>query len=192
VKNVIVYGVIFLLAFAMVTGALVFLNSKYKNIFAFDFSPETRQGKKENNKLAVADSLKADSKVVQDSVAIAKDSTAISQDSTKKVQNEKKNEFSESKLNTNKLAEKQEITDNPMLPKTNNRNTAKKDSVYQAWLKETVKLYEAMDSKIVAKVILGYSDNIARDLILRMRKKKAAEVLSEFKPEVVTRLINVN
>jgi len=34
VKNLIIYGVIFLLAFALVTGALFFLNSQYKNIFA--------------------------------------------------------------------------------------------------------------------------------------------------------------
>jgi flagellar motility protein MotE (MotC chaperone) len=69
---------------------------------------------------------------------------------------------------------------------------AKKDSIYQDWLKQTIKLYENMDTKKVAKIIQGYSDNIARDLILKMKKKKAAEILAEFKPEYVVRIISQN
>lgn len=191
-KNVIVYGVIFLFAFALVTGALIFMNAKYKNIFVFDFSPETGEQQRGKNKGVGSDSLKTDSTAVLDSTFLAQDSTALFPDSVKNNVNSKETKLAEVKNNVQKTAEKPIITDNPIVPKTNNTFAAKKDSIYQAWLKETVKLYEAMDSKKVAKVILAYSDNIARDLILRMRKKKAAEVLSEFKPEVVTRLISVN
>ncbi|MDP2038831.1 MAG: hypothetical protein Q8L04_15725 [Ignavibacteria bacterium] len=199
-KNLIIYGAIFLLAFAIVTGALFFLNTQYKNIFAFDFSPETHLPAKVAKKpidVAKVDSVRTDSTaVLKDSVAIAQDSTAITQSvakATEEVAKEvAKTNIAEAKPTQQKKAETQTVTENPMVPKTNSKLTAKKDSIYNDWVKQTVKLYEAMDSKKVAKVILGYSDNIARDLILRMRKKKAAEILAEFKPEVVTRLISVN
>jgi flagellar motility protein MotE (MotC chaperone) len=73
-----------------------------------------------------------------------------------------------------------------------NKLNAKKDSVYQIWVRKTVKLYESMDSRKAAKIILGYSDNIARDLLLTMKKKKAADIIAEFKPEVATRIISAN
>jgi flagellar motility protein MotE (MotC chaperone) len=71
-------------------------------------------------------------------------------------------------------------------------SVAKKDTTYQKWIKKTGKLYESMDAKKAAKIILGYSDNIARDLLLSMRKKKAAEILSEIKPEIASRIISLN
>ena len=195
-KNLIIYGVIFLLAFALVTGALFFLNSQYKNIFAFDFTPETHQPAKKDKKpadIAKVDPLKTDSTaVVKDSLAVAPDSTIKTQPVAKPVEEKAKTIIAEAKPTQKKQVEQVPVTEDPMVPKTNFKQTASKDSIYKNWVRETVKLYEAMDSKKVAKVILGYSDNIARDLILRMRKKKAAEVLSEFKPEVVTRLISVN
>jgi flagellar motility protein MotE (MotC chaperone) len=45
-----------------------------------------------------------------------------------------------------------------------------------------------MDSKIVAKLILNLSDDTARDLIYSMKKRKAAEVLSNLSPEIAIRL----
>lgn len=196
-KNAIVYGVIFLLAFGIVTGAIFFLNSKYKNIFAFDFSPETNQPVAEKKNTVAADSLKSDStKTVVDSTVATQDSIKtekpLEKNDQKDVAETKPTQKGKTEQNPKTKTEQPQVTENPMLPKTNMKQTVNKDSIYNAWLKQTVQLYEAMDSKKVAKVILGYSDNIARDLILRMRKKKAAEVLSEFKPEVVTRLISVN
>ena len=47
-----------------------------------------------------------------------------------------------------------------------------------------------MDTRKAAKIIQGYSDNIVRDLLLTMKKKKAAEILAEFKPETATRIIS--
>jgi len=70
-------------------------------------------------------------------------------------------------------------------------NKAKQDSSYVEWIKNTVKLYESMETQKAAKIILGYSDNIARDILLKMKKKKAAEILAEFKPEIATRIISV-
>ena len=40
-KNGILYGGVFLFAFLIVTGAIIYLNSTYENIFAFNFNPKT-------------------------------------------------------------------------------------------------------------------------------------------------------
>ncbi|KAF0151643.1 MAG: hypothetical protein FD143_1776 [Ignavibacteria bacterium] len=184
-KNVFVYVVIFLLTFALVSGAIFYMNSKYKNVFALDFTPDTGVQLKNKNEAPSTDTLSTETATLPDTGAVAADLTMNEA-------NEVNTALTEPNINNTTTIAKQPLTENPMLPKTNNKDSAKKDSVYQAWLRDTVKLYEAMDSKKVAKVILAYPDNIARDLILRMRKKKAAEVLSEFQPEVVTRLISVN
>jgi flagellar motility protein MotE (MotC chaperone) len=187
VKNTIVYSVIFLLAFGLVTGALFYFNGQFNSMFEFDFSPP----KQEQTKLkpAVADSLKSDStKVMSDSSAVHSDSTANHSLPNNAVAAVNSAEKSTSKSKT----EVTPVTDNPMVPKTNMRTVVNRDSIYKSWVAETVKLYEVMDSKKAAKVIMGYSDNIARDIILKMKKKKAAEILAELKPEVVTRIISVN
>jgi len=69
------------------------------------------------------------------------------------------------------------------------QTTTKKDSTYNLWIKQTVKLYEAMDSKVAAKAILGMPENVARDLIYALKKKKAAEVLSSMPVDKVTKLL---
>ncbi len=198
----VIYGIAFLLTFAVVTGIIIYLNSSYKNIFKMDFTPVSQMqaealAKKQK---AVADSLKnlavtnqniADSTKV-DSVAVQQDSTSIAKTDSVKTTKET-NSLVEKKIET-KLAEKPvAIPKNEVIPTAPiiTKQTANKDSIYQSWVKNTVKLYESMDSKKVAKIILGYSDNIARDIILKMKKKKAAEILSELKPEIVTRLISV-
>ena len=48
-----------------------------------------------------------------------------------------------------------------------------------------------MDADQAAKIITNYSDNVARDIIYSMKKKKAVEILSALKPETVNRLIQV-
>jgi flagellar motility protein MotE (MotC chaperone) len=46
-----------------------------------------------------------------------------------------------------------------------------------------------MDSKVAARAIMGMQDNVARDLIYALKKKKAAEVLSFMPVEKVTKLL---
>jgi flagellar motility protein MotE (MotC chaperone) len=48
-----------------------------------------------------------------------------------------------------------------------------------------------MDTKKAAKIIEGYTDNIAREILFSMKKKKAAEIISELKPEAATRIMNL-
>jgi len=158
-------------------------------MFEFDFSPPEPAQTKLKPAVAIADSLKSDStKVMSDSSAVHSDSTANHSLPDNVVATVNSTEKSLSKSKT----EVTPVTDNPMVPKTNMRTVVNRDSIYKSWVAETVKLYEVMDSKKAAKVILGYSDNIARDIILKMKKKKAAEILAELKPEVVTRIISVN
>jgi flagellar motility protein MotE (MotC chaperone) len=48
-----------------------------------------------------------------------------------------------------------------------------------------------MDAKKAAKIILTYSDNIAKDIVYSMKKKKAAEILAQLNPETVNRITRV-
>lgn len=72
-----------------------------------------------------------------------------------------------------------------------NKST-EKDSAYIKWKKSTVKLYELMDPKKAAKIISQHSDNIARDLIYSMNKKKAAQILQYLDNETVIKLTRIN
>lgn len=191
-----IYIISFLLAFVLITGLLIFLNSSYKNIFAFDFTPvsqsvavaevkkqepQSQPAVQPKDTAALKDTAmqKIDSSKVEPNVAAIKDSSAV-----KKVAQEKAKKVEPLPVNTTVV--KTELTKAVEIDK----NIAKRDSVYKLWVKNTVKLYETMDTRKAAKIIQGYSDNIARDLLLTMKKKKAAEILAEFKPETATRIIS--
>lgn len=192
---------ILLITFILVTGAMYYGASSYKNIFALDFSsvePDSLQTKTEkpavaeNNQteqvpvIAKNDSLK-NSPVpnrVSPEPADVKISASTFSDSSKALFEElrKIKELLEQKSQTSPVQ-----ASAPDLTKKNSM----KDSVYNKWIKNSVKLYETMDSKKAAKIIQGYNDNIARDIIFSMKKKKAAEIIAEFKPELVNRIISV-
>jgi flagellar motility protein MotE (MotC chaperone) len=53
-----------------------------------------------------------------------------------------------------------------------------KKEEYDDWVKRTSSLYEAMEPERVAKIITKYSDNVARDLLYKMKKKKTVEILA--------------
>lgn len=180
-KDKIVYGLIFSLLFAIVSAGMIYFNSKYKNIFAFDFSPRVDELQLKKD-LTKADSLKVDS-LKADSLKTLSDTLK-----TKETEVEKKDNLKpQTQTAQNNLS-----TEVPFRIQASENTKAKKDSIYNEWVKQTVKIYESMDSKKAAKVISNYSDNIARDILLKMKKKKAAEILAELKPEVVTRIISVN
>ena len=197
-KEKIIYIVSFLLAFALVTGFLIYLNSAYKNIFAFDFTPadqvvvETKKPVQKDQitvqpkdltvlNIALKDPVKqkADSTEIKPTLVSVKDSNAV-QVIRKKLAEEIKPAL------TKPLPDPAELIKADQL----NKILAKRDSTYKSWVKNTVKLYESMDTRKAAKIIQGYSDNIARDILLTMKKKKAAEIIAEFKPETATRIIS--
>ncbi len=196
-KEKIVYGLIFTLLFAIVSAGMIYFNSKYKNIFAFDFSP--RINKEQLNKdLAKADTLKTNT-LKTDSLktnSLKVDSLKTEKDTlkTNELKNNEKIVASTELKNKNipQVTNTVLTTEVPFRLPASDKTKTKKDSIYKEWVKQTVKIYESMDSKKAAKVIINYSDNIARDILLKMKKKKAAEILAELKPEVVSRIISVN
>ena len=183
-KNRLLYGLIYIIAFFVVTGMLIIANENFENIFAFDFSEkkhysaemeeleedeelqDTFNSDKNEVKRGVEDSI-----IVKDSLLTIEISADTSQASTALIKIPQLSEL------------KKEQEEKPGRPKE-----TKQDSSYLKWKRETVKLYEAMDSKKVAKLISNLSDDIARDLIYSMKKRKAAEVLSNLSPEIAVRL----
>ncbi len=183
-KNGVLLAITYILAFVLVTGGIFFYNAQYTNIFRFDFTPRALA----DSTKAKSDSLKAHTMV--DSVAAdTLNNTHALQTAT--------NDFAGniSQTHNNLTGEKEpadkETTDEgkektPADMKKNN------DPEYEKWKSATVKLYEAMESKQVAQVIVNFKDEIARDIIYSMKKKKAAEVLALLPPEVVHRYTRIN
>jgi flagellar motility protein MotE (MotC chaperone) len=199
VKEKAVYIVSFLLAFIIVTGLMIYLNSTCKNIFAFDFSPSGTMAAEIPNQTssAPAEDQPRDttsqyaappdtSRPVQDTTLMK--STSVTLADTNAVKKISKKITETVKPQAPKEESRQEI---PAVAALNSKTATKRDSSYKAWVSTTVKLYESMETRKAAKIILGYSDNIARDILLKMKKKKAAEILAEFKPETATRIISV-
>ncbi len=208
-KEKIIYIVPFVLVFIFISAAIIYLNSSFKNIFKFDFSPITHVSlpreaakTKQETKVDSTQAPQSQDSTKQNNVQPPIDTVAVA-NTTKS--NDAKNE--------NTDAVKKAETKNPVPPsrqkdivKTEQINKTEPESIpvqtelvankektdYKNWVKQTVKLYESMETKKAAKIIQGYSDNIARDILFTMKKKKAAEILAEFKPEVVNRIISVN
>jgi len=182
--------IIFIISFVMVTALIAFMNLKYDNIFDFDFTPthaaaelrtvqqieDMKSNLRPEIEKAVFDSLKVvgfDSLAVintNDRVVLLEDSIAVLQKEISKLSRE-----------------------TTTLEATNEKFEKKKDSEteYQEWIKTTSKLYDSMESQKAAKIILKYSDNIAKDILYSMKKKKAAEILAELNPEVANRITRV-
>ncbi len=197
-KNLIAYILVFIVAFFAVTGVLYYANTKYKNIFKFDFTPtvkpeeavkkitlqiedyqKVRNFIREKFYAEVIDSVKRmywSSKTDTVFQVIVKDENLKSE--IKETQ--KKNE----ELMKQLAAKEEELNKIKAL-----QVSAKKDSTYNLWIKSTVKLYEAMDSKKAAQAMLGLQENVARDLIYALKKKKAAEILSFMPVDKVTKLL---
>ena len=193
-----IYVASFLLAFLGVMGILIILNQNFTNIFAFDFSiakEKTVDHKiiklNENDYGRLCEFIKSEFKeeiidsldrkyfeVKTDTVykVIVKDSSLLS----------RLGDAKESFKSTNSRLKKKESE----ITALRNKFKTTSDSVYKAWIKSTVKLYESMDSKQAAKIIVNYSDKVARDIIYSMKKKKAAEILSRLNPETVINLTN--
>lgn len=185
-----VYIGVFAMAFAAVTSAIFYMNMRYKNIFKFDFTPEmvaadslnTQQqpfGGSVNNgaNTHIADSLSVPH---SDSLYAANTFQTEQVDSLKLLK--EKIAFLNMELN----AKEQELAS------LKSGAAAKQDSSYQDWKKQTVKLYETMDTRKAAKIIATYSDEVARDIIYSLKKKKAAQILAELNVETATRLTRAN
>ncbi len=197
----IIYGGTFLAVFLLVTGGLMYTNNVYKNIFAFDFSSVHQADSLTNNKDQNNSDKKNSAGLNEQPGTESKDQII---DSLKNLTQSGKTDTiiqtvvmdsslidSLSRLHkllsekTNTIVNKQ--PDVEIKPVVETHNT-KPDSNYAVWVKKTAGLYESMDSKKAAKIIQNYSDNVARDIIYLIKKKKAAEILSELSPDFATRI----
>lgn len=181
------------MAFATVTLGIIELNNNYQNIFAMDFTEAKSDGInvtliktadsakittlkeyfKEELKEEFLDSIKASMHPAYDTVY---------QDVVK----------DESLLDTiNYLKKKlKEIQNNEPLVENaiNPGSSGGGGEVGEEWVKTTAKLLESMVPVQAAKVLSQYSDNEARNVIYKMKNKKAAEILSLLNPEYVNRI----
>jgi flagellar motility protein MotE (MotC chaperone) len=182
--------IVFIVAFVMVTALIAFMNLQYNNIFDFDFTPTQHaiEIKTESQIEELSATLRPEiEKHVFDSLkVIGFDSLAIINTNKKVIQLE--DSIAVLQKNISKLTR-----ETSTLEATNAKNTKKSDSKkeYQTWIKTTSKLYESMESQKAAKIILKYSDNIAKDILYSMKKKKAAEILAELNPEIANRITRV-
>ncbi len=190
-KPGIIYGGVFLFAFVIVTGLLIYMNSTYENIFQFNFAPKS---------LVVADSLKTDSlkTAMNDSTAV-KDSVLLSSmngveenDSlnqnpveNKGVENPEQNKHNEVVDQKNP---KTDLTSNQQQNSQTTTQTLPQGKEYTEWVTKVTSIYSAMEPKKAAKIIQTYSDNVARDILYNMNKKTAAKVVSELSPETANRI----
>ncbi len=189
----------FILAFIIVTVLMIYGATNYRNIFAFDFTPVSElkaaqakvaknavpkkkekfnpfNNKEEKKAYDFSDNGAYDTMTVslKDSSTLI-DSINVLLAEIRKLKNEKE-----------KLLENQKT-----IKEDKNLQVPNDQQKYKEWIKNTVKLYEAMDTKKAAKIIQNYSDNIARDIIFSMKKKKAAEIIAELKPEIANRIISL-
>jgi flagellar motility protein MotE (MotC chaperone) len=208
-KEKVIYGTPFVFTFILVSVAIIYLNSSFKNIFKFDFSPITHVSlpqeaakTKQETKVDSTQAPQSQDSTKQNNVQPPIDTVAVA-NTTKSNDAKNENTGAVKKAETKNpipLFQQKKIVDTEQLNKTEPESipvqtelvAQKEKSDYKNWVKQTVKLYESMETKKAAKIIQGYSDNIARDILFTMKKKKAAEILAEFKPEVVTRIISVN
>ncbi|MDR3628212.1 MAG: hypothetical protein P4L45_15320 [Ignavibacteriaceae bacterium] len=183
-KNKVIYIFIFTVAFVFTTGAIVYFNSIYKNIFQFNFTSaytpdpikaaDSTATMNASVKANVPDTVKAADSL---SAANVKNSTP-SANPVQNVQNIIKPAENKASVTKTQAAVQPTVNNTPTKPDTN----------YISWMKQTAKLYENMDAKKAAKIIQSYSDNIARDIIYSMKQKKAAEILSEINPDAANRI----
>jgi flagellar motility protein MotE (MotC chaperone) len=190
VKDKIIAGSVYAVAFVLVTAVIAMANGMYRNIFKFDFREPIGKAVLESN-MDIEDIYKLKEKIeltirdsYQDSLASIKaktqidsngfmidetilDSIEILKENLRRLERQKEEQIQE------KNALKEELT---------------KKEEYDEWVKRTSSLYEAMEPERVAKIITKYSDNVARDLLYKMKKKKTVEILAALNPETVIRL----
>lgn len=173
-KSTILYTVIFLLAFVLTSYFIYSYNEKYVNIFEFDFRDAAQ--------VAIADSIAAiteEETVKVDSVAV--DSSLV------KWNKELTENYADAKKRLDKT-EKELIARENEIKELKNKLQVTKTSKHEEWLNSTVKLYEAMETRKAGELLRTMPEVEARELIYSMKKKKAAEILSNLDTETVKRL----
>ncbi|MBL1212528.1 MAG: hypothetical protein HND52_04105 [Ignavibacteriae bacterium] len=198
-KNTLIYTAAFLLVFVLTTGAIIIMNENFNNIFRFDF--REIQPPEDDLSFVLSDRNIADLRDAPDSVKYGVYSQLFSSDTTVFLVQDKA--LLDSLSNIREIiAELQSSQKGLEKLKTKNREenklkteikneTVNQDSLYQVWLKKTVKFYEKMKPAEAAKIIVGYSDDIAKDIVYKMKPKQAAKILASLSPQKVQKITRV-
>ncbi|PJA95547.1 MAG: hypothetical protein CO129_11185 [Ignavibacteriales bacterium CG_4_9_14_3_um_filter_34_10] len=186
-KDKLIVAMVYTLTFAAVTAGIIFLNQKYENIFKFDFRPTIKMVridlKKPEYKTAVADLQKDIREKLIDSL---KSVNALNEFASQFVDKTPILKDSISLLKKKLLRIVETQRKDSILAANMKSESGKKE--YEEWLKKTASLYNTLESNQVAKIIKKYSDNVARDIIYKLKKQKAAEILSMMNPDEVTKI----
>ena len=185
-KGMIVYAVLFLFTFIIVSLGMYQANDKYENLFHFDFRDRfalAQEKKSQDSVKAFQDSVKH--KMEQDSITKSKnhDTTSTAEAASSDVA---KTEGVEKTAVKNE--EQGKSSAGAIADPAKKKLQAEKDSARVIWKRKTIKVYESMDSKQLAKIIPDLENDLARDLIYSMKDKKRGEVLGLLSKEVVLRL----
>lgn len=171
------------MTFIVVTLAMAFLNGKYENVFKMDFRPggDSKVAELVKNGPKKADSLKAASQAQIPGKPQNSNAAAQNQTLSQLARDQKGSMLPGARANTEAQVQKN-------AQETARRLKERQDSTYKSWLKSTVKLFNAMDPKKAAQILTHYSDNVARDIIYTMKKKNAAEILSDLDNKTAAKL----
>ncbi len=185
---------VFVAAFVVTTAALIFLNTKFMNIFKFNFTPVN---------IAMLSSAPADSTASSGQEPVKKDSTqaldslksiagnlapktdslktAAQKDNSQGANNSAPVQQQNTPNNNSQPQGAQPSADNKTVSNEKQSDPTKMDSAsYENWKRSTVGILEAMDAGKASQFLRMYADNVGSDLLYSMKKKKAAEILSKF------------
>jgi flagellar motility protein MotE (MotC chaperone) len=177
VKNILIYVVIFGLAFAGTSIGVYIFNNKYANMFELDFRNRAVV------EAAFADSLAA---LAADSLAHS-DSLQVVDYSLEKKTKELKENLHSAKGQLTKIENELDLKDSE-IERLKQQLDEKQKTDHEEWLKSTIKLYEAMDAIKAGELLGALPDNEAREILYSMKNKKAAEILSSLDVNTVKRL----
>lgn len=198
--NKLAYGIAFLFSFIIVTGVLLHLNNYYVNLWAMDFTVEASDHKDIDVATNVQnlDYSKIE-KMIKKELNAGLVDTLRSFSNTARVDTVYTKYVMDGKLLDSMQTLQQEIAasikkNQELVDKKtalSDKELQEQNAEYLEWIKKTAKLYEAMDAGKAAKIITKYSDSVARDILYKMKQRKAAEVLAALNPEVANRITRV-
>ena len=196
-SKILSYVISFVFAFFLVTGVLMHLNNFYTNIWKFDFSSKEKEPEKTDmvqnvNNLDYNKIEKLIQKQLKDGlVDTLRNVTGKPRVDTVYTKMVLDNKFLDS-LQVLKEGIARTVQQNQEIVKKKEALSQKEldaeNEKYITWTKKTAKLYENMDAGRAAKIITKYSDNVARDILYKMKQRKAAEILAVLNPEVANRI----
>lgn len=182
-------------AFIVVTIVIIYLNGMYRNIFTFDFTPigvktvvkvpQVKKISKDSIKAYLLRKLKPEvksavekmrPKVIVDTVkkVVLQDSALI--DSLAQIR--KQLETLQKYIVAMSKKEKKARASSPASNKIDNNEIAL-----------TAQLLGSMSPNKAAQVLLTYPDAVAKKILAKMSKRKAAVVLNALKPQQVARIM---